>query len=121
MRVEFVDDMHLNVDWNIRDHRQGNARQVLRQPAPTCGTGRATPSLFRTPRLSSPCRAERPAEVRYSPDHEATGGRSRSVAPPAAPRAPQGCVPRQVGLTAPRGSSAACGAVCGSLRRDCWL
>jgi hypothetical protein len=35
MRVEFVDDMHLNVGWNIRVHGQGNARQVLRQPAPT--------------------------------------------------------------------------------------
>jgi hypothetical protein len=35
MRVEFVDEMHLNVGWNICVHGQGTARQVLRQPAPT--------------------------------------------------------------------------------------
>jgi hypothetical protein len=34
-RVEFVDEMHLNVGWNIRVHGQGNARQGLQQPAPT--------------------------------------------------------------------------------------
>ena len=34
MHVEFVDEMHLNVGWNIRVHGQGNARRVLRQPAP---------------------------------------------------------------------------------------
>ena len=27
MRVEFVDEMHLNGGWNIRVHGQGNARQ----------------------------------------------------------------------------------------------
>jgi hypothetical protein len=35
MRVEFVDEMHLNAGWTIRAHGQGNARWVLRQPAPT--------------------------------------------------------------------------------------
>jgi hypothetical protein len=43
--------------------------------------------------------------------------RCRSIpagAPTAAQRGRQGRVPRQVGMTAPRGTSAACGAVCGS-------
>jgi hypothetical protein len=31
MRVEFVDEMHLNVGWNSRVQGQGNARRVLRQ------------------------------------------------------------------------------------------